>query len=60
MTILRLFIQFLNNILSIEILNTSLFDWLINFTILIFGFRIIYELAKISIKNNKEKSDKND
>lgn len=62
MTILRLFLNFLNKILNIQILNVSLLNWLIITTILIFVFRIIYEIAGIrkSTKTieTKEKSDK--
>lgn len=55
MTILNIFIDFLNKILSIELLNNSLFDWLIMITIIIFGFLIIYNLVNIGRKGRDKK-----
>lgn len=45
MTILNLFINFLNKILSIKILNLDLINWLIIITIITFVFGILKNLG---------------
>lgn len=54
MSILNLFIDFLNKILDIRILGLTLFDLLLIFTILIFAMRLIYEMIGVSNKNNNK------
>ncbi len=59
MTIIKLFINFINEILSINILGMNLYMWLITITILIFTYRLIYEITGTRTKNNKkDKGDK--
>ena len=55
MTILSMFISFLNEILSMKVFETTLFDWLIIITIIIFGFLIIYNLVNINRKGRDKK-----
>lgn len=53
MTILNLFLDFINKILSIEILGISLDIYLITFTILIFVFKIINLIGNGTGKHKK-------
>lgn len=58
MTIIELFITFVNSILEIKILGFSILNYLITFTILIIVFRIIYEIAGVKRKDKEDKGDK--
>jgi hypothetical protein len=56
MTIINIFINFINKLLSIEILDVSILTWLKTFTILIITFRILYEMGGITEVINKIRS----
>lgn len=58
MTILNLFVDFINKILSIKILGMDLFNWLLLFTIIIFVFRILYAMSGTKRKSKEETKEK--
>mgnify|MGYP004573019329 CR=1 FL=1 len=53
MTILNLFINFINQIVTIKVFNFELIDYMIFFAIIIIIFKIINVLAR----NKKEKQE---
>lgn len=55
MTILKMFLSFITNILQFKISNIELIDYLIGFTIIMFIFKIFNILAN----NTQVKKDKN-
>lgn len=56
MTILKMFLSFITNILQFKISNIELIDYLIGFTIIIFIFKIFNVLGNnASVKKNKNK-----
>lgn len=55
MTILKMFLSFITNILQFKIFNIELIDYLIGFTIIMFIFKIFNILAN----NTQVKKDKN-
>lgn len=57
MTILNLFIEFINQIVTIKVFNFELIDYMIFFAIIIIVFKIINVLAGNKTKN-KKKEDK--
>ncbi len=57
MTILNLFINFINQIVTIKVFNFELIDYMIFFAIIIIVFKIINVLAGNKTKN-KKKEDK--
>lgn len=59
MTIVNLFIDFMNRILSFKILGFELISYLLTFTIIIFIFKVISIIGNSEKKSSKkEKSDK--
>lgn len=57
MTILDLFLEFCNSILSFKVFNISLLNYLIIFTSIIFIFKIIQIIGNSHV-SRKEKKDK--
>lgn len=53
MTIVNLFISFINKFLDFKIFNITLFQYLITFTITIFIFKLIQILGNSNSKHNK-------
>lgn len=59
MTILNLFINFINEILSFKILGFELISYLLTFTLIIFIFKVIAIIGNSEKKGTKKgKSDK--
>lgn len=54
MTILNLFIDFINQIVTIKVFNFELIDYMIFFAIIIIIFKIINVLAGNRTKTNKK------
>lgn len=58
MTILKMFLSFITNILQFKIFNIELIDYLIGFTIIMFIFKIFNILANNKqVKKNKNKGE---
>lgn len=58
MTILKMFLSFITNILQFKIFNIELIDYLIGFTIIMFIFKIFNILANnTQVKKNKNKGE---
>jgi hypothetical protein len=57
MTILNLFINFINQIVTIKVFNFELIDYMIFFAIIIIIFKIINVLGGNRTKNKKEKQE---
>lgn len=58
MTILKMFLSFIINILQFKIFNIELIDYLIGFTIIMFIFKIFNILANNKqVKKNKNKGE---
>lgn len=60
MTILKLFIEFFNDILNFKILNLTLIGWLIIFTIIIFVFQIFGVIGNLTKRVNGKTKNKGD
>lgn len=55
MTILNLFLEFVNIILDFEIFGIKLFNILIGFTLMIFTFKVIKIFGNVDISSKKNK-----
>lgn len=60
MTIVKLFINFINIILDFNIFGLSLYNWLLTMVIIIFAFQMIYEVSGIKKNKNNKNKDKGD